>query len=371
MNLNLKPLSLAVAAMLLATAITACSKDDKKAATQVAAKVNSQEISVHQINYVLSKSGANASTPEQTAALRKAALDRLVDQQVAVDEAVEKKLDRQPDVVMALDLARREVLARALLEQVAAGTTKPGEEEIKKYHREHPALFAERRVFSVQELVVPAAAGVTAQLKEMSAAGKTAEEVAAWLKARNIQFGGGAAQRTAEQIPLEILPRIHALKDGQSTVIETAQAVTMIRVVASQSQPLTEAQALPRVQQFLTNQRNNEAAAAEMKRLKEKAKITYVGDFAADAAKAAAPAGAAPAAAPAANAPAANAPAANAPAANAPAANAPAANAPAANAPAANAPAANAPAPPAPVATPAAPAAASDANMEKGVRGLK
>ena len=342
MNLNLKPLSLAVAAMLLATAITACSKDDKKAATQVAAKVNAQEISVHQINYVLSKSGANASTPEQTAALRKAALDRLVDQQVAVDEALEKKLDRQPDVVMALDLARREVLARALLEQVAAGTTKPGEEEIKKYHREHPALFAERRVFSVQELVVPAAAGVTAQLKEMAAAGKTAEEVAAWLKTRNIQFGGGAAQRTAEQIPLEILPRIHALKDGQSTIIETAQAVTMIRVVASQSQPLTEAQALPRVQQFLTNQRNSEAAAAEMKRLKEKAKISYVGDFAADAGKAAAPAGAAPAA-----------------------------NAPAGTAPAVAAPAANAPAPATPVATPAAPAASSDVNMEKGVRGLK
>ncbi len=337
MNLNLKPLSVAVAATLLVASITACSKDDKKAATQVAAKVNSQEISVHQINYVLSKSGANATTPEQTAALRKAALDRLVDQQVAVDEAVEKKLDRQPDVVMALDLARREVLARALLEQVAAATTKPTEEEIKKYHREHPALFAERRVFSVQELVVPAAAGVTAQLKEMSAAGKTAEEVAAWLKARSIQFGGGAAQRTAEQIPLEMLPRIHALKDGQSTIIETAQAVTMIRVVASQSQPLTEAQALPRVQQFLTNQRHSEAAAAEMKRLKEKAKISYVGDFAADAGKAAAPA----------------------------------ATAPATTAPAVAAPAASTPAPVAPAATPAAPAATPDANMEKGVRGLK
>lgn len=357
MNINLKPLGLAVVASLLVASITACSKDDKKAATQVAAKVNSQEISVHQINYVLSKSGANPTTPEQTATLRKAALDRLVDQQVAVDEAVEKKLDRQPDVVMALDLARREVLARALLEQVAAATTKPSEEEIKKYYREHPALFAERRVFSVQELVVPVAAGVTPQLKEMSAAGKTAEEVAAWLKTRNIQFGGGAAQRTAEQIPLEILPRIHALKDGQSTIIEAALAVTMIRVAASQSQPLTEPQALPRVQQFLTNQRNSEAAAAEMKRLKEKAKISYVGDFAADAGKAAAPAGAAPAAA--------------APAAAAPNAATPAAAAPAAATPAVAAPAASKPAPATPAATPAAPAATSDANMEKGVRGLK
>ena len=37
MNLNLKPLSVAVAATLLVASITACSKDDKKAATQVSA----------------------------------------------------------------------------------------------------------------------------------------------------------------------------------------------------------------------------------------------------------------------------------------------------------------------------------------------
>ena len=298
MNILRKPMGLAISAALLVVSISACSKDEKAAATQVAAKVGSQEISVHQINYVLSKSGANPTTPEQTTALRKAALDRLIDQQIAVAEALDKKLDRQPDVVMALDLARREVLARAFLEQVAAGTTKPTEDEIKKYWREHPALFAERRVFSVQELVVPVAAGALTQLKDMVTANKSMEDIAAWLKGRSIQFGGGAAQRTAEQIPLEILPRIHALKDGQTTIIEGPQAVTLIKLVASQSAPLTEAQSLPRVQQFLTNQRNGEAAAAEMKKLKEKAKIAYVGDFAADAAKPAAPAAAAPAAAP-------------------------------------------------------------------------
>jgi len=319
MNPKLKPLCICAALISMAVSISACSKDEKTPATQVAAKVGSQEISVHQINYVLSKSGANATTPEQSAALRKAALDRLIDQQVAVAEALDKKLDRQPEVVMALDLARREVLARALLEQVAAGTTKPTEEEIRKYWREHPALFAERRVFSVQELVVPVAAGALTQLKDMTAANKSMEEIAAWLRGRNIQFGGGAAQRTAEQIPLEILPRIHALKDGQTTIIEGPQAVTLIKLVASQSAPLTEVQSLPRVQQFLTNQRNAEAATAEMKKLKEKAKISYVGDFAADAAKPATPAAAAPAAT-------------------------------------------------APAATPALPA---DANMEKGIKGLK
>jgi EpsD family peptidyl-prolyl cis-trans isomerase len=316
----LKPLALSLLAGLMLVGLPACSKDEKPGGTQVAAKVNSQEISVHQVNYVLGRSGANPTTPEQTAQVRKAVLDRLVDQQIAVDEALEKKLDRQPDVVLALDLARREVLSRAYVEQIAAGAPKPSPEEVKKYFADNPALFIERRIFSVQELIVPQSSGTAASLRELSGAGKTIEEIAAWLKSRNVQFNAGAAQRSAEQIPLEMLPRIHALKDGQSTVIEGPQAITVVRVVQSQAAPVAEAQALPRIQQYLANQRANEAAAADLKRLKEKAKISYVGDFAAGAA--------APAPAPAAQ-----------------------------------------PAPP--VSTPAGPAQSTDSSMEKGVRGIK
>jgi len=303
----------------LALSVSGCGKDDKKAATQVAAKVNSSEISVHQVNFVLARSGVANPTPEQAAQLRKAALERLIDQQLAVDEAVEKKLDRQPDVVMALDMARREVLARAYLEQINAAQPKPTEDEAKKYYAEHPALFAERRIFNVQELIVPAASGALAAVKEQVAARKPIEDIANFLKSRNVQFNAGAAQRTAEQIPLEVLPRIHALKDGEMTIIESPQAFTVVRVAASASQPVTETQAIPRIQQFLANQRGSEAAGKDVKRLRDKAKIAYEGDFASGAA--------------------------------------PAANAGPAKA--ADAPKAD------------APASSSDANMEKGLRGLK
>jgi hypothetical protein len=72
MTPNNKLLPAATLMLACALALPACSKDEAKPATQVAAKVNKQEISVHQINYVLSKSGANAQTPEQTSARRKA-----------------------------------------------------------------------------------------------------------------------------------------------------------------------------------------------------------------------------------------------------------------------------------------------------------
>jgi phosphate transport system substrate-binding protein len=48
----------------------------------------------------------------------------------------------------------------------------------------------------------------------MIAAAKPMEEIANWLKGKDIKFNGGSATRPAEQIPLDLLPKVHALKDG-------------------------------------------------------------------------------------------------------------------------------------------------------------
>lgn len=277
------PIAPLLATTLVVLALTACGKkDDQKTATQVAAKVGSEEISVHQINQVLSRTNTANATPQSAQALRRDVLEKLIDQQLAVDQATENKLHRSPEVVAQIEAARREVLARAYVQQIAAGLPKPSAEEVKKYYVEHPQLFAERRVFSLQEILVPATAGpaVSEQVRAMVASGKSMEELAAFLKSKDIKFGGGAATRAAEQIPLELLAKVHALKDGQTTVIDNPQGFTVLRVAASQAAPVPEATALPRVEQFLANQRGAEAVAQNIKQLRAKATITYMGDFA-------------------------------------------------------------------------------------------
>lgn len=283
------------ALMLGLLGLSACgSKDAPKVATQVAAKVGSEEISVHQINQVLSRSHSAGASPQAAQAISREVLEKLIDQQLAVEQAIDAKLHRSPEVVAQLEAARREILARAYLQQMASALPKPTAEDSKKYYAEHPQLFSARRIFNVQEIVVPAAAGVTEQLRGFAAAGKPIEEAAAWLKAKDISFGGGSATRAAEQIPLELLAKVHALQDGQSTLIETPQSITLLRVAASQLAPLDAATALPRIEQFLTNQRASESVAAKLKQLRANVKITYMGEFAKT--EHAAPASAAPAA---------------------------------------------------------------------------
>lgn len=286
---------LVIAVLLGSLGLAACgAKDGKTPATQVAAKVGSQEITVHQINQVLSRSNTEGATPQAVQAMSREVLEKLIDQQLAVEQATDAKLHRSPEVVAQIEAARRDILARAYVQQLSASLPKPTPEETKKYYADHPQLFSERRVFNVQEIILPASPGMADQLRTQATAGKSMQDIAAWLKGQGIEFNAGAASRAAEQIPLDILPRVHDLKDGQSTVLEAPKGITVLHLVSSQSEPITQAIALPRIEQFLGNQRASEAIAAKLKELRANTTITYLGEFAAPAN--AAPADASPAA---------------------------------------------------------------------------
>ncbi len=272
---------LASAIMALTLLVSGCNgKDAQTLTTQVAAKVGSEEISIHQINQVLSRSTMAISAPQSVQALRADVLEKLIDQQLVVEQAIEARLHRSPEVLAQIDAARREVLARAYVQQLTNTIPKPAIEESRKYFRDHPQLFSERRVFSLQEIQLTPDSGVAEQVREQLAGGKSMGDVAAWLKAHDIPFGSGAVTRAAEQIPLDLLARLQAFKDGQSAIVETPRGVTVLRITSSQAAPVTEEAALPRIEQFLMNQRGAEALGQTMKRLRAKATVIYSGDFA-------------------------------------------------------------------------------------------
>jgi len=290
------PLHTTLLATLLALgllSLAACGSKEAKApgATQVAAKVGSEEISVHQINQVLARTNTNGASPEQVKALSREVLEKLIDQQLAIDQATEKKLHRSPEVVAEIEAARREILARAYVQSVTADVPKPTPEDVRTYFKEHPALFAERRIFNLQEIVVANDAATADSLRNMVSAGKSLDEIAAWLKSKNIRFNGGSVTRSAEQIPLDALPKVQALKDGQTTVLQQGPNVSVLRMVSSQSSPVTEEVATPRIQQFLANQRSMDAVNTSMKQLRAATKVSYMGEF--DSSKPAPDAGAA------------------------------------------------------------------------------
>ncbi|MDP1633384.1 MAG: peptidyl-prolyl cis-trans isomerase, EpsD family, partial [Gallionellaceae bacterium] len=101
-----------------------------------------------------------------------------------------------------------------------------------------------------------------------------------WLTSQNIPFGGNATTKAAEQLPLELLPRFHQMKDGQIGVLPSKDGVLMVQLMASRTAPMDQKAATPFIEQFLMNQKKVETSNKELKQLREQAKIEYLGDFA-------------------------------------------------------------------------------------------
>jgi EpsD family peptidyl-prolyl cis-trans isomerase len=273
--------------------LTACGGGDK-GANQTAAKVNKDEVTVHQINFVLQQQ--RGLKPEQADAAGRQVLERLIDQQLALQKADDLKLDRDPRVVQQLEVARREILARAYAEKVGEAAPKPTPEEIKKYYEEKPALFRERRVYSIQEIAIEATPAQVPELREKLAASTNINEFVEYLKARELRFTGNQAVRAAEQLPLNSLDTFARMKDGQALIVPTAAGAQVVVLAGSRSQPLGEEQAQPLIEQYLLNERKRKLVEDDVKALRAAAKLEYVGKFAEPAASA--PAAAAPASVP-------------------------------------------------------------------------
>lgn len=283
-------------------AMTGCG--DKKqdgAATQVAARVNKEEITDQQIGQVLQQQ--RGLTPPQAEAASRQALERLIDQELAVQKAADLKLDREPRLVQQLEAARRELMARAYLEKVGEAASKPAPEEVARYYESTPNLFKERRLYSLQEITIDAKPEQIAQLRQKLEAARNIAEFVEYLKASDIRFSANQAVRAAEQLPLASLATFAAMKDGQAILSPTPTGAQVIVLAASRAQPVTLEQATPAIEQFLLNERKRELLAKDIKALREAATIEYVGRYAASAAAAGAPASLPPAAEPAASPP--------------------------------------------------------------------
>ncbi|MCZ8073746.1 EpsD family peptidyl-prolyl cis-trans isomerase [Paucibacter sp. B51] len=269
----------AVAAAVVAVMLSGCG-DDKKSdkASQTAAKVNKEEITVHQINFVLQRQ--QGLKPEQAEAASKQVLERLIEQELAVQKAQELKLDRDPRVVQQIEAAKREIIARSYVERIGESVAKPTSEEVSKYYNEKPALFKDRRIYSLQELAIEAKPEQFGQLRQKLESAKNIGEFAEFLKSNDFRFTANQAVRAAEQLPLNGLESIARMKDGDSAVTQTANGITVLFLVGSRSQPVDETRARPAIEAFLVNQRKAELVQKDLKGLREAAKIDYVGKFA-------------------------------------------------------------------------------------------
>jgi EpsD family peptidyl-prolyl cis-trans isomerase len=268
-----------------ALALSSCGKADVNT-TQVAAKINGEEISVHRVNNVIAR--GNDMPPEEARQTAAQALERIIDEELLVQRALKARLDRDPQIMQAIEGTKRQILAQAYIERLAGPGSTGGREEIGKFYRENPALFERRRIYRVRELVVQAPRGKLDALKAAASGADSIDGMAQWLRSSKLPFEVEVSSRSAEHIPLDMLPQLSSMREGQISVFPTPRGASVMQLVQSTDASLSEQQAAPVIERYLLSRRRLEATRAELGKLREQAKIEYVGEFAAAARPAAA-----------------------------------------------------------------------------------
>jgi EpsD family peptidyl-prolyl cis-trans isomerase len=242
---------------------------------QIAAKVNGSEIAVEQLRYAVAAGTAAPGEAKPTPQV----MEAMIDEELLAQRAVKLKLDRRPQVHAMIETMRTRILAQAYMEVLAASKGVEGRHRVREFYRENPALFQQRRIYRLLELVINAPGPDAAALQAQVSRAKTLSEVAAWLKRRNIAFTLGGATKPAEDIPLGLLPRLASMQDGQMAVVNTATTISVIHLVQSERAPLSEVQAIPVIEDFLRAPGFTQLLAAELKHLRDSAQIEYVLDL--------------------------------------------------------------------------------------------
>lgn len=265
--------------LLWALLLAGCGGGERKVDSQIAATVNQGEISVHQVQSVLQRQPAWVGADGGAKASARV-LEGLIDQELAAQAAREASFEKDPRVVQSLEAARRELLALAWQESIAAKVAGPASDEIDRYFDAHPELFAQRKLYIVQETELQATASQLSALPDLAAQAKSPEELAAALQRADIRSSTRTLAHASEDLPQMLLNSLSKLEAGRSWAMVQGDTARVFTVLHAHRAPIERRKALDAIGAYLTKERKAQAIASAMKERRAAAKINYQGAFA-------------------------------------------------------------------------------------------
>ncbi len=263
----------AALALLAAAALAGCgNKAGESKPGQALASVDGKEITVLQLNEELARAGVPAARQDAAA---KQLLRALIDRQLLENAAAREKLDRDPKVMEAVERARSLIVAQAYIQKRIGAVARPTPAEVEDYFNKHPEFFGNRKQFTMNELVIPAA-DLTAETRAAADRARSLDEVAQWLDAHKIKYGRTQVTRNTTDVPPQLSARLLGMPKGQLFVVREGERALLVAVAEVRDAPLTLEVAAPQIEQYLAGAKNKELAEAELQRLRAGARIEYI-----------------------------------------------------------------------------------------------
>ncbi|MFL9710300.1 EpsD family peptidyl-prolyl cis-trans isomerase [Methylobacillus sp. Pita1] len=263
-----------VVVVAVSIALSGCgdNKPHGSKASQSLVSVNGKEITVHQLNEELARANVQASQKDVAS---KQILNALVERQLLEQAALKTKLDRDPNVMQAIERAKSQIIAQAYLQSKVASIGKPEKAEVDTFYRQNPQLFAERKLVEMEQLLIDSRY-INDEFKSVLGSFKSLQEVAIWLDAKGIQYDRGEVARSVAELPPQISERLKDARKGQLFVIGMGPRTMLVLMNSVKDSPVSLVDATQQIEQLLLNKKRKEAGEAELQRLKSEAKIEYL-----------------------------------------------------------------------------------------------
>lgn len=200
-------------------------------------------------------------------------IEKLIDRQLAVQKAKALGLERQPEVMIRLEEARRDVLAAAYAYTVSSAQTAPSEEEVSSYYAQNPALFEARKLYLVREVVVPHGNPGLAAMQQRLDRKEGLGDALTVLRMQGGSFSDQVVHRAAEQLPLNVLEQLSRLKLGDTIAFSFPRGLVAYQLQQVHAAPKSLKTTRPEILEHLKRARDDQAVRQAVSELRQTARI--------------------------------------------------------------------------------------------------
>ena len=235
------------AGLMLGAALTLTACGDKEGGEalekgQVVATVGGKDVTVHELNAELQGAQLPQNLPaDQKKQVENSALQQVVNRKILADIARERGLDKTPMFLIQERRAEEQILVQMLQRQMSSSVKQPGQTEVATYIAQNPNLFAERKIFTVDQIQfqTPRDTRVLQKYQPL----KTMDEVAAQLKADGLQFRRAPTTLDVATANPQLVEQILRLPPTEIFIIPAGQVMVANKITDTRVVPLTGPQA--------------------------------------------------------------------------------------------------------------------------------
>jgi EpsD family peptidyl-prolyl cis-trans isomerase len=200
---------------------------------QVAAKVGNQEITVQEIQAELA--GYNAPDAKTRKLAEQRALQNIIQRKLIAQAAVKAGVNKSPDYAIQKERVDDDLLVRSWQKSLTDAVPEPSPDQVKQYISQHPELFANRKVYLVDQLRMPLFNDpkLMNDLKPLN----TLEDIAKLLQQHGIRFDTGRSTLDSLDLGSSIVQQIEKIGQTDVFVLPMGNALVANKIVDTRVVP--------------------------------------------------------------------------------------------------------------------------------------